>query len=59
MNTIHEIKDFLDQFAPPRLAEEWDNVGLLVGDPAQRVSRIMTCLTVTPTSAAEAIREGV
>ena len=58
MNTIHEIKDFLDQFAPPRLAEEWDNVGLLVGDPAQRASRIMTCLTVTPTSAAEAIREG-
>src|SRR6185295_16007116 len=44
-------------FAPAALAAEWDNVGLLVGDRAQKVERIMTCLTITPAAAAEAIRE--
>jgi dinuclear metal center YbgI/SA1388 family protein len=47
----------LAQFAPPRLAEEWDNVGLLVGDSRQPVRRVMTCLTVTPASVAEAVAE--
>ncbi|MBC7855609.1 MAG: Nif3-like dinuclear metal center hexameric protein, partial [Pirellulaceae bacterium] len=27
-----ELCRFLDSFAPPVLSEEWDNVGLLVGD---------------------------
>jgi len=45
----------MDSFAPTRLAEDWDNVGLLVGDRAIAVRRVMTCLTVTPESAAEAI----
>lgn len=57
--TIHDVNRFLDQFAPTRLAEDWDNVGLLVGDPQQEAKRIMTCLTVTPESAEEAIREKV
>jgi dinuclear metal center YbgI/SA1388 family protein len=37
------------------LAEDWDNVGLLVGHRAENVGKLMTCLTVTPASAAEAI----
>src|SRR5262245_25680945 len=57
MLTLATICDFLDQFAPPALAAEWDNVGLLVGDRAQRVERVLTCLTITPAVAAEAIRE--
>lgn len=57
MATVRAITDFLTAFAPPRLAEEWDNVGLLVGDPDRDVRRVMTCLTVTPDSAAEAIDE--
>jgi len=55
MLTVAEITAFLEQFAPPRLAAEWDNVGLLVGDPARAIGRLMTCLTITPASAAEAI----
>lgn len=58
MTSVQEISDFLEHFAPRRLAAEWDNVGLLVGDPGLAVQRVMTCLTVTPASAAEAIREG-
>lgn len=57
MTILRQICDFLDDFAPPHLAEEWDNVGLLVGDPSQPIQRVMTCLTITPTSAAEAVRE--
>jgi dinuclear metal center YbgI/SA1388 family protein len=55
MHTVADITAYLDEFAPPALAAEWDNVGLLLGDPASPVERIMTCLTVTPESAAEAI----
>lgn len=59
MLTVADLCEFLDTLAPPRLAAEWDNVGLLVGDRLQPVERVMTCLTVTPAVAAEAIRERV
>lgn len=52
---ISDVTDFLRQFAPPELAESWDNVGLLLGDAGGSVSRVMTCLTITPASAMEAI----
>jgi dinuclear metal center YbgI/SA1388 family protein len=58
MHTVADITRFLEEFAPPALAEAWDNVGLLVGRFEQPVARVMTCLTVTPESAAEAIAEG-
>ncbi len=52
---IQHVCAYLEEFAPLRLAEDWDNVGLLLGDRERSVSRIMTCLTVTPESVAEAI----
>jgi dinuclear metal center YbgI/SA1388 family protein len=55
MLTIATVIDFLEQFAPPSLAASWDNVGLLLGDRAAPVQKIMTCLTVTTESAAEAV----
>lgn len=58
MTTVADLADWLETFAPSRLAESWDNVGLLWGDPASRVERAMTCLTVTPAIADEAIDEG-
>lgn len=57
MTTITDISNFFATHTPLHLAEDWDNVGLLAGDPQQPVSRIMTCLTITPASAEEAIRE--
>ena len=54
-----DLTAWLERFAPLRLAEDWDNVGLLMGDPDAAVSRVMTCLTVTPETAAEAIDERV
>ena len=59
MATVGDIAEFLRQIAPLELAADWDNVGLLVGDPALQVTRLMTCLTITPASAAEACEAGV
>src|SRR5262245_36548693 len=55
MLTVASVLDHLERAFPPRLAAEWDNVGLLLGDRAAPVARLMTCLTVTPESAAEAV----
>ncbi|MCC9599481.1 Nif3-like dinuclear metal center hexameric protein [Stieleria sp. JC731] len=49
----------LAQIAPLSLAESWDNVGLLLGDRATEVSRVMTCLTVTPAVVDEALESNV
>src|SRR5688572_15629237 len=59
MIKIREIAAFLEEFAPSALAADWDNVGLLVGDRDQDAARVMTCLTVTPAVALEAVRERV
>jgi dinuclear metal center YbgI/SA1388 family protein len=58
MIAVANLMEYLEQFAPSELAADWDNVGLLLGDPAAEVHRIMTCLTVTPESAAEAVEAG-
>ena len=52
---IGDLVSKLDEWFPPSLAEEWDNVGLLLGDHGAKVERVMTCLTVTKESAQEAI----
>ena len=54
---VQDVGAFLDAHAPSHLAETWDNVGLLVGDPSREIARVMTCLTVTPESLDEAIQE--
>jgi dinuclear metal center YbgI/SA1388 family protein len=57
MPTVAELAAALNAFAPTHTAAEWDNVGLLLGDPAAGVGRVMTCLTVTPDVAEEAVTE--
>ena len=56
---LSEIIAFFDQFAPRELSEDWDNVGLLLGDRLAGVQKILTCLTLTPDIAAEAIEDGI
>lgn len=41
---VLDIIEIIDTIAPFRLAEEWDNVGLQVGDPSAEVSRAMVSL---------------
>ena len=57
MPTIGDLCDYLRLIAPLDLAEDWDNVGLLVGSAAADVQRVMTCLTVTPSTVDEAIQQ--
>jgi len=56
---IKSVLEFLQGFAPLELAEDWDNVGMLVGRGDGNVTRILTCLTITPEVVDEAISSGV
>lgn len=58
MHSVADVADYLRLLSPLGLAESWDNVGLLVGSFEQSVERIMTCLTITPASAREAVEAG-
>ena len=58
MTTVQEISRFLQVVAPLTLAEDWDNVGLLLGEDSTDVARLLTCLTLTPDVADEAISVG-
>lgn len=59
MTTVADVVSWVEGFAPRHLAESWDNVGLLWGDPAAACRRVMTCLSVTGASAREAVEERV
>ena len=59
MTNVADVCRYLESFAPAALAEDWDNVGLLMGDRQASVSKVMTCLTVTSAVAEEAIAENV
>ncbi len=57
LRRVSDVVRFLDAFAPTALAEDWDNVGLLVGSRDAAVTKIMTCLTLTADVAAEAVEQ--
>ena len=44
--TVQTVADAVNRLAPKKLAEEWDNPGLLVGDPSAEVKKIFVCLDV-------------
>lgn len=54
MPTVREVEKALFELAPRELAQDWDNVGLLVGDPEGMVSAVLVALDVTETVAREA-----
>lgn len=58
MFTCQELLSFLDSLAPFKLAESWDNCGLLVGDPRQEVKGILVCLDVNEDVVEEALEQG-
>ena len=59
MATVADVCGYLESFAPITLAEDWDNVGLLLGDRQTAVHKVMTCLTVTGNVVQEAIEQQV
>lgn len=59
MSRLHDIVARLGRFAPLDLAEEWDNVGLLIGNEDREIRRVLTCLTLSPDVAMEAVARQV
>ena len=55
MPTLGEITDLLDEWYPPEHAEEWDAVGLVLGDPADEVRRILLAVDPVAEVADEAV----
>jgi dinuclear metal center YbgI/SA1388 family protein len=53
---VRDISNVLGEIAPLSLAAEWDNVGLLVGDPRSAVRKLLLCIDLTPAVLAEAVR---
>ena len=46
--TVGDLKTAMDALAPPHAAEAWDNVGLLIGDPAAGLTGVLLCIDLTP-----------
>ena len=51
---ISDVIEQIERIAPARLAQEWDNTGLLVGDVNQRVKNILLTIDITEAVIAEA-----
>jgi len=45
---LRDLLPVLDDIAPTRFAESWDNVGLIVGDPGQPISKVLLAIDLTP-----------
>ena len=58
MTRIRDVEQRLYDWAPRDLAESWDNVGLLVGDPDGEVGRMLVALDITPQVVQEAAESG-
>ena len=54
MTTVNDIRKMLDMLAPEKTKLDFDNVGLLVGDPDRQVSKILVSLDITGEVAEEA-----
>jgi dinuclear metal center YbgI/SA1388 family protein len=53
---IKDIAEKIEKIAPLKLAQDWDNVGLLIGNPNQNVKNILLTIDITKDVFAEAKR---
>ncbi len=58
MPTVATITGWLEAAYPPGLAEDWDRVGLAVGDPDAEVDHVLFAVDVTDAVVAEAVALG-
>lgn len=57
--TVGDVVSVLKKWAPLELKESWDNPGLLVGNPHDKVTKIMTTLDVMMGTVDYAIEHGI
>lgn len=55
---VGEILNYINEIAPLKYAETWDNVGLMVGSRKSEVNKIMLCMDVTARVIEESIDKG-
>jgi dinuclear metal center YbgI/SA1388 family protein len=58
VTTLADLTAALERAYPPALAESWDAVGLVCGDPDQQVSRVHVCVDPDESTVDEAIDVG-
>ncbi|MFD2421947.1 Nif3-like dinuclear metal center hexameric protein [Amycolatopsis pigmentata] len=58
MPALSEMIKALETAYPPGLAESWDAVGLVCGDPAERVNRVLVCVDPVTATVDEAFEIG-
>ena len=56
--SVCQIEQFLFEVAPAELRQSWDNVGLLVGDPAAPAEKVLVALDITRDVVEEAVEGG-
>lgn len=55
---LGELQAVLDRWFDPRTAESWDAVGLVCGDPDERVDRVLLAVDAVPATVDETIETG-
>ena len=58
MTKVYEIAKVIEKIAPVHLAEDFDNVGLLLGDAEAEVKKVLLCLDADEFTAKEAEEKG-
>ena len=56
--TVQTVLNAVFKFAPKKFAEDWDNVGLLVGDCEAEVKKFFVCLDVLDENISQAVELG-
>lgn len=54
---VADILEMVERKIPFGFAESWDNSGLLIGDPKEKVRGILLCLDITPEALQACIRK--
>lgn len=56
--TVADVVTVLDERYPPRTAESWDRVGLVLGRPDREVTKVLAVVDCVPETVAQAVDEG-
>ena len=53
---VSDVCEAMNRIAPTQMAQDWDNVGLLIGDPDTPVERVLLCIDLAEPVLDEAAR---
>lgn len=55
---VGDVQRWMEELAPVHLAEEWDNVGLQIGEPAATIGGVLVCLEVSQSVVDQTLQAG-